>query len=145
MTSQQQCKNTSSTPYADDFAVLNASDYTSIATKRIQDTINKVKDWTNKSALKINKTKTVSILFSLSTSKEQVKLTLREQPVHQVDTERFPGATLDTRLTWKPHQEAVKARTTKTFSLMKKHAGTRWDVNANILSQVYTGAVRPVA
>ena len=70
-------------------------------------------------------------------------MTLGEQPVPQVDM--FLGATLDTRLTWKPHLEAVEARTTKKLSLMKKLAGTRWGANAKILSQVYTGAVRPVA
>ena len=120
--SRQQCQNRSPTPYMpmiSQFGIIT-SDSTSIATEQIQDTMNKVKDWTNKWAFKINITKTVSILFLLSTSKEQVKLTLGEKTVPQVDTATFLGAT---RLTWKPHLEAVEARTTKKLSHMKKQVG----------------------
>ena len=72
-------------------------------------------------------------------------LTLGEQLMPQVDTATFLGATLDTQLTWKPHLEDIEARTRKKLSLVKKLAGTRWSANAKILSQVYTGAVRPMA
>ena len=44
---------------------------------------------------------------------------LGEQPLPQVDTAAFPGATPDTLLTLKPHLEGVEARTTKKLSLMK--------------------------
>ena len=46
----------------------------------IQNTIQHVSDWANSWALNINKSKTVSTLFSLSTSKENVKLTLGQSP-----------------------------------------------------------------
>ena len=62
-----------------------------------------------------------------------------------METPTFLGMTLDTRLTWKPHIDAIQERTYKKLSLMKKLAGTSWGANAKILQQVYTGAVRPVA
>ena len=138
-------KHVSNTLHADDFAVWNASEHTTTATHRIQDTVNRVNSWTEKWALKLNKTKTVSTLFSLSTSKEKVKLNIADQPVPQVETPTFLGVTLDTRLTWKPHLEAVETRTVKRLSLLKKLAGTSWGANSRILRQVYTGAVRPIA
>ena len=49
-----------------------------------------------------------------------------------------------TRLTWKPHLEAVEAKATRKLAIMKKLAGTTWGANSDILKQVYTGAVRPV-
>ena len=63
----------------------------------------------------------------------------------QVDTPTFLGVTLDTRLTWKPHIEAVEARSIKRLSHMKKLAGTKWGANSGILRQVYSGSVRPIA
>lgn len=112
-------KHVPNTLRVDDFAVWSSSEHKSTATYRIQDTINKVSDWTREWTLGLNKTKTISTLFSLSTAKEKVKLTLEDQQVPQVDTPTFLGVTLDTRLTWKPNIEAVEARSIKRFSLMK--------------------------
>ena len=86
----------------------------------------------------------VSTLFTLSTAKEKVSLRLNNQPVPQVETPKFLGVTLDTRLTWKPHLEPVEAKATRKLAIMKKLAGTTWGANSDILKQVYTGAVRPV-
>ena len=65
------------------------------ATYMIQNIIQHVSDWANSWALNINKSKTVATLFSLSTSKEIVKLTLDNHPVPQVETAIFLGTTLD--------------------------------------------------
>ena len=70
----------------------------------IRNTIQHVSDWANSWALHINKSNTVSTLFSLSTSKENVKLTLDNHPVPQVETSTFLGITLDSRLSWKTHK-----------------------------------------
>jgi len=134
----------SNTLHADDFAVWCAEQHTSTATHRIQTAINNVSDWADEWALKLSKTKTVTTLFSLSTSKEEIKLKVADQLVPQVETPTFLGVTLDTRLTWKPHIEKVEERSLKKLSLMKKLAGTTWGANSNILRQVYIGAVRPV-
>ena len=82
--------------------------------------------------------------FTLSTAKEKVSLRLNNQPVPQVETPTFLGVTLDTRLMWKPHLEAVEAKATRKLAIMKKLAGTTWGANSDILKQVYIGAVRPV-
>ena len=137
-------RHVSNTLHADDFAVWSSSEHTSTATYRIQMTINKVQEWTDQWALKLNKSKTVSTLFSLSTSKEKVSLKLGDEAVPQVDTPTFLGVTLDSRLTWKPHIEATEAKAIRKLSLMKKLAGTKWGANSSILRKVYTGAVRPV-
>ena len=134
----------SNTLHADDFAVRCAEEHTTTAVHRIQITINEVCSWTESWALQLNTTKTVSTLFTLSTAKEKVSLRLNNQPVPQVETPTFLGVTLNTRLTWKPHLEAVEAKATRKLAIMKKLAGTTWGANSNILKQVYTGAVRPV-
>ena len=54
----------------------------------------------------------------------KVSLKLNNQPVPQVETPTFLAVTLDTRLTWKPHLEAVEAKATRKLAIMKKLAGT---------------------
>ena len=62
----------------------------------------------------------------------------------QVDNPTFLGVTLDTRITWKTHLEAVAARSLKKLGLLKKLAGTTWGADTNILQRIYTGAVHPI-
>ena len=62
----------------------------------------------------------------------------------QVDNPTFLGVTLDTRITWKTHLEAVAARSLKKLGLLKKLAGTTWGADTNILRRIYTGAVHPI-
>ena len=137
-------RRVSNTLHADDFAVWCAEEHTTTAVHRIQNTINEVCSWTESWALQLNTTKTVSTLFTLSTAKEKVSLRLNKQPVPQVETPTFLGVPLDTRLTWKPHLEAVEAKATRKLAIMKKLTETTWGANSDILKQVYTGAVRPV-
>ena len=75
----------------------------------IQDVANKVHTWTQDWGLQINQVKTQSTVFSLSTTKEQVKIKLGDIILPQAETPIFLGATLDYRLSWKPHIESMRA------------------------------------
>ena len=55
--------------HADDLAVWNVSEHISTATYRIQQTVKQFKKWTEHWRLKLNKNKTVTFVFSLSTQK----------------------------------------------------------------------------
>ena len=101
-------KRVSNTLHADDLAIWNASEHTITATYRIQEVINGINKWTLDWGLEINISKTNSTLFSLSTSKEQIKLRLKDKIVPQTDTPTFLGVNLVTRLTWKPQIEKMR-------------------------------------
>ena len=66
----------SNTLHADDHSVWSASDYISTATYRIQQTGKQIQKWTEHWGLKLNKNKTVTSVFSLSTQKESIKVKL---------------------------------------------------------------------
>ena len=89
-------KRVSNTLHADDLAIWNASEHTTTATYRIQEAISGISKWTLDWGLEINTSKTNSTLFSLSTSKEQIKLRLKDEIVPQTDTPTFLGVKLDT-------------------------------------------------
>ena len=113
-------------------------------TYRIQQTVKQIQKWTEHWGLKLNKNKTVTSVFSLSTQKESIKVKLEEDVLPQVDTSTFLGVKLDSRLTWKPHLEEMEARGRRCLAIMRKLSGTTWGADSKILKTVYTGTVRPV-
>ena len=82
--------------HADDLAIWNASEHTTTATYRIQEAISDISKWTQDWGLEINTSKTNSTLFSLSTSKEEIKLRLKGEIMPQTDNPTFLGVKLDT-------------------------------------------------
>ena len=94
--------------------------------------------------INLNLVKTVLMLFSLG-PKETVKIQLQNQPIPQVEKAILLGTTLDTRLTFSSHIEAIEAKALKKLSIMRKLAGSKWGANIKILKQVYAGLVRPIA
>ena len=131
-------KRVSNTLHADDLAIWNASEHTTTATYRIQEAISDISKWTLDWGLEINTSKTNSTLFSLSTSKEQIKLRLKGETMPQTDNPTFLGVKLDTRLTWKPQIEKMERSSLQKLALMRKLAGTSWGADSSILTKVYT-------
>ena len=125
------------------YLLKRASEHTTTATYRIQEAISDISKWTLDWGLKINTSKTNSTLFSLSTTKEQIKLRLKGEIVLQTDNTTFLGVKLDTRLTWKPQIEKMERSSLKKLALMRKLAGTSWGADSSILTKVYTATVRP--
>ena len=136
-------KRVSNTLHADDLAIWNASEHTTTATYRIQEAISDISKWTLDWGLEINTSKTNSTLFSLSTSKEQIKLRLKGEIVPQTDNPTFLGVKLYTRLTWKPQVEKMERSSLQKLALMRKLAGTSWGADSSILTKVYTATVPP--
>ena len=137
-------KHVSNTLHADDLAVWSASEQTSTAAYRLQMSVDRIEQWTKDWGLEINKVKTVATLFTLSTSKEKIKIKLGNTTLPQEDTPTFLGVKLDKHLTWKPHIEDLEARGIRKLALMRKLSGTTWGATSSILKTVYTGTVRPV-
>ena len=119
------------------------SEHTTTATYRIQEAISDISKWTLDWGLEINTSKTNSTLFSLSASKEQIKLRLKGEIVPQTDNPTFLGVKLDTRLTWKPQIEKMERSSLQKLALMRKLAGTSWGADSSILTKVYIATVRP--
>ena len=130
--------------HADDLAAWTSAEHISTATHVIQENINRVSFWADEWCMEIDCSKTQAALFSLSTVKEKIMLTVENMPVPKVDNPTFLRVILDTRLTWKTHLEAVAARPVRKLGLLKKLAGTTWGTDTNILLRVYTGAVHPI-
>ena len=136
-------RHVSNTLHADDLAVRSASEYTTSSAYRIQETVNKVEQWTNDWGLQISEVKTQATVFSLSTSKEKVAIKLGDKTLPQVETPTFLRVKLDTRLSWKPHIEDIEKKGIKKLAVLKKLSGKHRVANSKILKTVCMGAVQP--
>ena len=74
--------------------------------------------WTQYWGLQINQVKTQSTVFSLSTTKEQVKIKLGDRILAQAETPIYLGATLDSRLSWKSQIESMRKRGIQKLALL---------------------------
>ena len=88
-------RQVSNTLHTDDLAVWSASEHTTTAAYRIQESVKKIHQWTDDWGLEINRVKTVSTVFSPSISKEKVQLKLGDVLLPQVETSTFLGVKLD--------------------------------------------------
>ena len=82
--------------------------------------------WTLDWGLEINISKTNNTPLSISTSKEQIKLRLKDEIVPQIDTPTFLGVKLDKRLTWKPRIENMERSSLQKLVLTRKLAANTW-------------------
>ena len=113
-------KRVSNTLHADDLAIWNASEHTITATYRIKEATNGINKWTLDWGLKINTGKTNITLFSLSTSKEQIKLQRKGETVPQTDTPTFLGVKLGKQYTWKQQIEKMERSSLQKLALTGK-------------------------
>ena len=84
----------------------------------------------------MNIDKTNSTRFSLSTSKEQKKVQMKDEIVAQTDTTTFLGVKLDTRLAWKPQMEKMKRSSLQELALMRNLARPTWGADSSNLIKV---------
>ena len=94
--------------------------------------------------LKVNTTKTVYTIFSISpkVSKEEPKLQIAGNILKKEENPTYLGIKLDTRLTLSEHMKDVKKKAENRFNIVKKLASTSWGADKNTLRQLYIGYVR---
>ena len=129
--------------HADDLAIWTTAEETTTATVRMQTAMNTISNWAEEWIVTINRTKTQSTLFSLSTKKESFSLKIENDEIPQQETPTYLGVKLDKKLTWTPYLSSLENKAIKKMAIMRKLSGTKWGANTKVLKQVYTGAVRP--
>jgi len=129
--------------HADDLAIWTQSEYVGVTKVRMQEAINKVEEWTKSWGIEINKSKTVTTLFTLSTKPQNYTLTLENTPLPKENNPVYLGLKFDKKLTWGSHIEETERKATRKLQIMKKLSGTKWGADIQITKQVYVGHIRP--
>ena len=89
--------------YADDLVMWSTEEYAATAQIRLQTAVNILSNWANEWCVKINRSKTFTTLFTLSTKVKPVKIMLNHTELQHIDSATYLCVTFDRRQTWKPH------------------------------------------
>lgn len=93
---------TTTATFADDTAILASHSNPIIASRNLQNHINKTQVWLQKWRIKANETKSVQVTFTMK--KESCPaVQLNGQTIPQAESAKYLGLHLDRRLTWQKH------------------------------------------
>jgi len=109
----------------------------------MQQAIDKLNAWSEDWCVTINKDKSCTTLFTLSSTQRAGKVMMGSTPLAEVDEATYLGVTFDKRQTWRLHINRVKGMARRKLAIMRKLAGTTWGANEQILKTMYQGTVRP--
>lgn len=129
--------------YADDLVLWCKEEHATTATYRMQGAIDKLTAWANDWCVSINKEKSSTTLFTMSTKQRAGKIMMEGTQLKEEDEATYLGVTFDKRQTWKPHISRIEGTARRKLALMRKLAGTTWGANEQILKTIYQGTVRP--
>ena len=87
--------------YANDLVLWSTEEYATTAKVRLQEATNILSSWAQDWCVKINKTKSFTTLFTLSTKSKPVTIMLDDTELQHTDSATYFGITFDKRQTWK--------------------------------------------
>ena len=125
--------------YADDLVMWCTEEHVTTAQLRLQKAANILSNWTQDWCVKINKTKSFTTLFTLSTKAKHVKIMLDDVELQHTDSTTYLGVTFDIRQTWRNHINSTEAKARRKLALLRKLAGTQWGA----AEECHIGAIRP--
>lgn len=100
------------TLYADDTSLFYFERSIEKIIANAQTDLNLLNEWFQNNVLTINVSKTNYIIFKAKNKKisDHDPLILNNMTINQIDSERYLGLIVDSKLTWKPHIEKIKAK-----------------------------------
>ena len=110
---------------------------------RLQEATNSLSSWAQDWCVKINKTKSFTTLFTLTTKSKSMQIMLDDTELQHTDSATYLGITFDKRQTWKTHISRAEAKARRKLALLRKLAETQWGAAEIVLRKVYIGTIRP--
>jgi ribonuclease HI len=140
----ENINNSNISLFADDTAIFKSNRNIKLLESTIQENLNKIQKWCDKNGFKISKEKTVAILFTKSSKKFNVNITLQNNSIKLVDSAKFLGVIFDKKLTWQPHIDYIVTKCKKRINLLRSTSGTNWGASTKALLTIYRTLIRPI-
>jgi ribonuclease HI len=131
--------------YADDWAILASSRNIRGANAAVQNTLDKISDWTAKNGFKISadKTKVITITKRKFDDEHHTNIFLNGNVIERVSQHTILGLVIDERLNWSSHLKKVKDKANSKLNILKCLAGKKWGADASILLKIHKAVVLP--
>ena len=127
--------------YADDLALYHTSKRVQTSARILQTAIKKLEKWANKTGLTFSPIKSEVVHFwrniTGGSTREYFPLKLYDEEIPRRETVRFLGMTLDRKLSWIPHIEALKAETMRSLNILRVASGVNYGADRKTLLRLY--------
>ena len=124
--------------YADDLAVLvNGANMLWIR-GMAQKAINIAANWASDQGLQFSSKKTKIILFTHQRNPDLGSLSMNGTKLELSKEARLLGATLDSKLTWKPHITRITRKATTALMQCRQIVGKTWGIKPSMMKWIHT-------
>lgn len=130
--------------YADDGALWVKGRNIPFITNKMQEELNTVVKWARKWGFKISVAKSKFVVFSRSKKKWNISLSLYDSSIEKVDSFKYLGVWLDSKLTWNVHVSKVITKTSKVLNVMRCLSGFSWGAEKGTLLTIYQAMIRSI-
>ena len=129
------------TLYVDDFTIFVSAKKEHTSERLLQNTINKLEKWAKERGMKFSQEKTVVMKFNKRKGSDPILKIYGEQ-IRVVESTRFLGLIIDSRLSWKQHVEFLRQSTVAATNLIKHLSHLSWGADRKTLLRLYGALVR---
>jgi len=127
--------------YADDTAILATNENPIIASNMIQRHLNIIHLWTKRWEIKINKTKSSFITFTLN-KKTCPQISMNNIPIPICTQVKYLGLILDSKLTWNSHIVDKRKALNSRLHLLRPLLKSKMNIDTKLL--IYKSLLRPL-
>ena len=132
--------------YADNTAIIATSRKPTLLVSYLESYLNDLQRWLSEWRIPINVSKSTAITFARAgrCCIQPRPITLLGEPIEWVDTTRYLGVNLDTRLIWSPHIDQVRNRTTQRMGMLGPLLNRKSDLSIRNRVLQYKQLIQPL-
>lgn len=131
--------------FADDTAITSSSTQHKMSASRIQDYADRLTTWFNQWRLRIHPQKSQAITFTKRSIADVPPIRLAGEDIQWSATVQYLGVTLDAKLTWKAHLEALSNKMSRRMALLYPLYNRKARMSLDNKLLLYRQVIRPVA
>jgi len=129
--------------FVDDLQLSYQHSNITIIREKLQSTIDGVSLWAKNNGFKFSVSKTCAVHFHNQPGIHlSPNIMLNNHIIPYKPAAKFLGLTFDSKLTWRPHINNIKAKCQKAMNLLKSIASEEWGADQYMLMSLYRSLVR---
>lgn len=128
--------------FADDLAIIYRSHCTTDIQNKLQESLNRLHNWTLSIGLQFSPEKTKCLLFSRKrNTSPPLELLIGNSQIPFSNHHKFLGLNFDKKLTWEHHIISIKTIALKKLNILRILSGTTWGSDRATLLKLYRALV----
>ncbi|XP_053999874.1 uncharacterized protein LOC128887700 [Hylaeus anthracinus] len=128
--------------FADDLTIICKGRNTDTIQEILQQIINKLYDWSNRSGFKFSQIKSEIMIFSRQEKQTHLKLYLGDSELKKTNNVKILGLTFDSKLSWKTHITKLKGECVFRLDILKIIAANNCGADQVTLKNTYQALIR---